>query len=354
METPVRTQGQGPLNIEEEYNNTLRTQSNACFLSKEQQSDEEMEEVLHDRDSHQDLISPMLQDMVVHRRTSSEIEHAMAGYFDASAEASEMCRQLLRSIKRTQSNYQSMDSFLASMSDGTASTSAARDPVRSNPFCTMTRSNFRQIHDRYSSILQSIRSSHRRVTRKLRLAKAVKKLSRMCVLMVCGAAAAGTIGAAAHLLFFGLLIVPAAAGLCPAAAVRRRRVAARAAARERRPGPGGTATSLVRLREQLDTAAKGTYVLGRDLDTVSHLVARLSDGIERENAMARRCAERAGDRCPVQEMVGALRRSCSSSRRLTDELEEHVCLCLATIHRVRLVIQEISEQPWTTVELGSH
>ncbi|RCV33621.1 hypothetical protein SETIT_7G096900v2 [Setaria italica] len=333
METPVRAQG--PLNIEEEYNNTLRTQSNACFLSKKQQSEEEME-VLHD--NHQGLISPMLQDMVIHRRTSSEIELAMAGYFDASAEASEMCRQLLRSIKSTQSNYQSMESFLASMSDG-----SARELVRSNPFCTMTRSNFRQIHERYSSILQSIRSSHRRVSRKLRMVKAIKKLSRTCVLMVCGAAAAGTIGAAAHLLFFGLLIVPAAAGLCPAA-LRRRRLSARTAARELRPGG---MTSLVRLREQLDTAAKGTYVLGRDLDTVSHLVARLSDGIERENAMARRCAERAGDRCPVQEMVGELRRSCSSSRRLADELEEHVCLCLATIHRVRLlVIQEISKQPW--------
>ncbi|KAL5215973.1 hypothetical protein ABZP36_007374 [Zizania latifolia] len=103
--------------------------------------------------------------------------------------------------------------------------------------------------------------------------------------------------------------------------------------------------SLLQLQEQLDTAAKGTYVLGRDLDTVSHLVARLSDGIERENAMARCCAERVDGSFPVQEMVTELRRSCSSSRKLTEELEEHVCLCLATIHRARvLVITEISKQ----------
>ncbi|KAF8715182.1 hypothetical protein HU200_027737 [Digitaria exilis] len=58
----------------------------------------------------------------------------MAGYFDASAEASKMCRQLLSKIRSTQSNYQSMDSFLASMSDGTAcSTSAAAQEQAEQP-----------------------------------------------------------------------------------------------------------------------------------------------------------------------------------------------------------------------------
>ncbi|OEL27478.1 hypothetical protein BAE44_0011503 [Dichanthelium oligosanthes] len=322
-------------NIEEEYNNNLRRQSNAHFLSKEQQSDEGMKVLL---ETHQDLISPMLQSMVIPRRTSSEIELAMAGYFDASAEASEMCRQLLRDIKSTQTNYQSMDSLLASMSDGTASISARDELViRSNPFCNMTRSNFRQIHERYSTILQSIRSSHGRVARKLKIVKAVKKLWRTCLVMACGAVAATAIGAAAHLLFLGLLIGPA--GLCPKALKKRLAVGTTRKQFSR-------TTSLMWLREQLDTAAKGTYVLGRDLDTVSQLVARLSDAIERENAMARQCVERAGERCSVQGMVSELRRSCSSSRKLADELEEHVCLCLATIHRARLlVIQDISNQP---------
>ncbi|KAF8715183.1 hypothetical protein HU200_027738 [Digitaria exilis] len=151
----------------------------------------------------------------------------------------------------------------------------------------MTRSNFRQIHDRYSSILQSIRSSHRRVARKLKVAKAVKKLWRTCV----------AIGAA-HLLFFGMLIGPVAAGLiCPTMALKRRLTAARKKKRST-----SWTTSLLRLREQLDTVAKGT-----------HLVLRLSDGIERENAMAWRCL--------VEEMVSELRRSCSCSRRLANELE---------------------------------
>jgi hypothetical protein len=103
--------------------------------------------------------------------------------------------------------------------------------------------------------------------------------------------------------------------------------------------------SLQRLQEQLDTAAKGTYVLGRDFDTVSHLAARLSDGIDRENSMAMYCKGMVDEKFQVHEMVMELRRSCCNSRRLADELEEHVGLCLATINRARvLVIEEISKQ----------
>ncbi|GJN27646.1 hypothetical protein PR202_gb15687 [Eleusine coracana subsp. coracana] len=103
--------------------------------------------------------------------------------------------------------------------------------------------------------------------------------------------------------------------------------------------------SLLRLHDQLDAAARGTYVLGKDLDTVSQLVARLSDGMERENAMAMRCVEMTSmGNCSVMEMVSELKRSLLSSRSLAEELEEHVCLCLATIHRARvLVIKEITK-----------
>ncbi|KAK8448804.1 hypothetical protein SEVIR_7G104800v4 [Setaria viridis] len=342
MNMPAHAQA-ALLDIEQEYSSMLRTQSNARFLFKKYQSEEEMEALL---ETQKDLIPPALHNIMVHRRTSSEIERAMADYFDASTEAIEICRQLLRNIKDTQSNYQSMDSFLASITDSTASTSASAPlalksfPVTSNPFCTTTRSNFRQIHDKYSSILQSIRSSHRKLGRKLKIMKAFKKLSRAFLVMACGGASAAAIGAASHRLFFGVLIGAAAAGLLPIAL--KRRIAGKA---RKEKGSSKTCMSLLRLQEQLDTAAKGTYVLGQDLDTVSNLVVRLSDGIERENAMARCCEERSGERSSVLEMVNELRRSCSSSRRLTDELEEHVCLLLATIHKARiLVIQEISKK----------
>ncbi|CAL5067708.1 unnamed protein product [Urochloa decumbens] len=344
MESHMTASAQEALNIEEEYSSMLRTQSNARFLFKKHQSKEEMEALL---ETPEDIITPVLHNIMMRRRTSSEIERAMAEYFEASTEAIEICRQLLRDIKNTQSNYKSMDNFLASITDSTASTSASSAPhalksfpVTSNPFCTKNRSNFGHIHDKYSSILQSIRSSHRRVARKLKIVKAVKKLSRAFLVVACGGAAAAAIGAASHLLFLGFLIGAAAAGLLPIAIKKRIAAKAKKEKRSRK-----TMSSLLRLQGQLDAAAKGTYVLGQDLDTVSSLVARLSDGIDRENAMARCCEDRWGERSSVMEMVNELRKSCSSSRRIAEELEEHVCLFLATIHKARiLVIQEISKK----------
>ncbi|TVU14546.1 hypothetical protein EJB05_38021, partial [Eragrostis curvula] len=243
----------------------------------------------------------------------------MAGYFNASAEASEMCIELLRNIKSAQSNYQSLDSTNAGA------------PLALNPFCT-TQSNFWQIHDKYSSMFRSIRFSHRKVARKIKVVKAIKKLLKIGLVVACGATAGVAAAAAAHLLFFGLMVGPAAAGLCPI--THRKRIA-----KKTRSSKTGC---LLRLPEQLDTAAKGTYVLGNELDTVNQLVAPLSDGIERENAMAQYCLGRENEGSSVPEMVRELKKSYSNSRRLALELEQHVCLCLATIDRARvLVIEEI-------------
>jgi hypothetical protein len=326
MEMPVGVQD--GLNIDEKYAKMLRTESNMLFLSNK----DETEALLQPQ---QDIILPMLHNMM-QKINSSEIELAMAGYFDASAEASKICKQLLRNIKNTQSNYQSMESFLASIlgcTTPTSSTSLALEtfPVRGNPFSTTTRRNFRQIHDKYSSVLQTIKSSHKKVARKLKIVKTIKKLSRTCLIMACGVVAIAT---AAHLMFFSPLFGSALMGLCPMALKRRITRLKRSKTK-----------SLQRLQEQLDTAAKGTYVLGRDFDTVSHLAARLSDGIERDNSMAMYCKGMVDEKLPVHDMVMELRRSCCNSRRLAEELEEHVGLCLATINRARvLVIEEISKQ----------
>ncbi|BAD81251.1 hypothetical protein [Oryza sativa Japonica Group] len=69
-----------------------------------------------------------------------------------------------------------------------------------------TRSSFGRIHDRYSSILHAIKSSHGKVARKLKVVRAIRKVSRACLVMACGAAAAASDAVAAHLLFFGLLV----------------------------------------------------------------------------------------------------------------------------------------------------
>jgi len=72
--------------IEEEYNSTLRSQS------------KEMEALL---ETQEIIISPVLHNMMVHRRTSSEIELAMANYFDATTEALGSSSRISKTPKAT-------------------------------------------------------------------------------------------------------------------------------------------------------------------------------------------------------------------------------------------------------------
>nr|ABA97042.1 hypothetical protein LOC_Os12g16770 [Oryza sativa Japonica Group] len=135
----------------------------------------------------------------------------MVGYFNFSDEASEICRQFLTNIKNAQSNYISMGCFLATISDSVAATDGAvATTAAPPPSCgatrSATRSSFRRVHDMYSSILRGIKSSHRKVARKLKVVRAIRKISQECLVVACGAAAAASVALAAHRLFFGLLV----------------------------------------------------------------------------------------------------------------------------------------------------
>ncbi|KAK6277147.1 hypothetical protein POUND7_017470 [Theobroma cacao] len=99
---------------------------------------------------------------------------------------------------------------------------------------------------------------------------------------------------------------------------------------------------LRKIGEQLDVAAKGTYILNRDFDTMSRLVSRLHDEVEHNKAMIQICLERREDRFSVQ-VVKELKKSNVGVRKQVEELEEHVYLCLVTINRARaLVIKEVT------------
>ncbi|CAL0300706.1 unnamed protein product [Lupinus luteus] len=100
---------------------------------------------------------------------------------------------------------------------------------------------------------------------------------------------------------------------------------------------------LVRVTAQLDAAAKGTYILNKDLETTSRLVARLNDEVEHIRTTMKFWLERKHDRVQADGEVALLmkKNQCNFGDQL-DELEEHLYLCFMTINRARdLVLKEI-------------
>ncbi|KAF5189809.1 hypothetical protein FRX31_020613 [Thalictrum thalictroides] len=96
---------------------------------------------------------------------------------------------------------------------------------------------------------------------------------------------------------------------------------------------------------QLDAAAKGAYVLNNDLDTIDRLVARLHAVVESDKVLVRIGLERGRDRYPIQEVVKQLRKNHLNFLNQLKDLEEHVCLCFATVNRARaLLLQQIHRQ----------
>ncbi|KAL0847500.1 hypothetical protein Bca101_020746 [Brassica carinata] len=107
--------------------------------------------------------------------------------------------------------------------------------------------------------------------------------------------------------------------------------------------PVGLRNKLTKTAARLDVAAKGTYILSRDLDTISRLVTRINDEVEHVRAMAEFWAGRGSGRVRGGEEVARELSRCEEcfSEEL-DELEEHIYLCFMTINRARnLVVREI-------------
>ena len=91
--------------------------------------------------------------------------------------------------------------------------------------------------------------------------------------------------------------------------------------------------------DQLDIAAKGTYILNKDFDTMTRVVARLYDEIEHKRTMVQFFLDKKDDKFSLQ-MVKELKKSGDGFRKQVEELKEHVYLCLVTINRARCLVTE--------------
>ncbi|XP_062105304.1 UPF0496 protein At3g19330-like isoform X2 [Humulus lupulus] len=91
---------------------------------------------------------------------------------------------------------------------------------------------------------------------------------------------------------------------------------------------------------QLDAAAKGTYVLHEDLNTIKSLVDRLQSFIEEDKVSVRMGLDSCGERHLIHEVVKQLRKNHSKIVHQLDDLEDHIYLCFNTVNKARLRLLE--------------
>ncbi|KAF9682755.1 hypothetical protein SADUNF_Sadunf05G0141500 [Salix dunnii] len=330
------------LNVNEEYLSALRTQSYADFFTKAQSlvnepsfpsySHRKFSEVL--LEPSQDSIPAILESAFLSKEP--ELKTLMLNFFDLSAEASNICSHLLKNINQIQSSYQFIQTVLNSIDEYSPDklnlivSELYSFIVQTNPFSTPNKHDFRLINDRYSSVLNHLNSERRNVARKMKLIAYIHKASGICMTAACGLIAISAIVIAAHSLT-ALVMGPAILSF-PLKRFKKKLLSFKFL----------RSRILRKVGQQLDVAAKGTYILNRDFDTMSRLVARLQDEVEHDKAMIRFCLERKEDRFSLQVMK-ELKKSDSGFRKQVEELEEHVYLCLLTINRARaLVIGEMA------------
>ncbi|THU63161.1 hypothetical protein C4D60_Mb01t12790 [Musa balbisiana] len=363
-----------PLNVNEEYEKTLRTKSFLDMWSRVHRvqpqrtvssiasssedgddGDEDREEASHldtspcTESSHvtyANFLEPSQESLVaamatVHGRSAYLRAHSLLlEYFDVTFQACDACAKLLASLSRAREHHRSIRHLLVKVSsacfDG-SDCSAEVDHLASllrleNPLCSGNLARFYSVQSQYRILMQQLTRAHRRTLRMVRLIRLTKKAARIVVVGACSIAVAAALAIAAHTVI-GIGVVAAAA---PMVMTTRPRVAMRR-------GRAARAKHLERLGAQVGAAAKGAYIVGRDFDTISRTVRRAHDEVEHEREMAR-MALRGREWQLAREAAREVEGGAARVEEQMEELEEHVYLCLITINRSRsMVAQEVME-----------
>ncbi|RZR90164.1 hypothetical protein BHM03_00018003 [Ensete ventricosum] len=306
-----------------------------------------------DEASHQPAVSyAKLSEFLLELSQESVVEAAMATidgcsaylylhsllleYFDVTFRACTACTNVLASIDRAREHHRSIRHFLIKLSstclfdgDRTEFDRLASLLQLENQLHPQNLANFHSVQSRCSLLMQRLARAHRGILRRLRFVRLTKKAAGIVMISTCSVALVVAVAIAVHTVI-GFGVVAAAA---PVVMTTGPRAGMRWARTER-------ARDLGRLGAQVDAAAKGAYIVGRDLDTVSRMVRRVQDEVEHEREVAR-MALRARERQLVREAARVVE---GGAAGMESQMEEHACLCLITINRsTRMVAQEMTE-----------
>nr|KYP43868.1 UPF0496 protein At1g20180 family [Cajanus cajan] len=262
----------------------------------------------------------------------------MLSYFEISAEVSLICSYVLKTINQVQCNYHFIERALDIMDGVDDSPEKVKLIIfelnsfifSNNPFSDLNNHDFKLISGKHSLVLHSLTSMRKRMGRKVKLMTYLKETSETCVKVACGLVPITTNVIATHILAAPTMGQTILGFPCTERLKRKL------------PHLRFSRKFLSKVCDQLDIASKGTYILNKDFDTTSRVVARLCDEIEHNRAMVQLCLDKKDDKFSLQ-IVKELKKSDAGFWRLVEELKEHVYLCLVNINQARcLLINEMT------------
>lgn len=265
----------------------------------------------------------MITRILTRTRNHPKNHSLLSDYFTQTADASHLCGLLLKDIDRTRVKYRSIRTMLQSLNNCLTPTTLNQLTKFST---ALSPKRILAIQAGCSDLLKRLESTRNKTQAKLRV---VSKFQTGSAVFLVAVTATLSVIVVTHALALGVA-APAIIAVSLDLA---------------------SSTRLVKLTAQLDAATKGAYILNRDLETVSRLVARLNNELEHMRGMVQFWVERGEDDWlqAGSEVARQLKKNDCSFRQQLDELEEHLYLCFMTINRARnLVVKEILDPGQTT------
>ncbi|KAF9683176.1 hypothetical protein SADUNF_Sadunf05G0185200 [Salix dunnii] len=348
------------LNVDEEYKEAFRTKSYVEMWTKVQDQlrktridgvnkvtspSSSLPFYLHLSDY---LLEPQQRGTLREMIEASKFHHFLDGYFKASFEACHICGLLLQCIQQTLANNKKIRRVIK-LSKRVQATADYSDEISSamyrelaayalleNPLSIFyTTVKFNDFHDKNLVLLHGLTSEQRRIMRKAKFRRICMKVGGGCLVISHTALLIALLVIAIH----GIVGIVAAPGImgCSLSVFRKQIMLV-----HRRLE---TSKLEKRLGAQLDLAAKGTYILINDFDTMSRLVRRLFDEVEHRKALADMCVRNKKPEL-LKEAVKDFHTHNLCYLEQLEELEQHIYLCFHTINRSRkLVMDEIMVAP---------
>ncbi|XP_071925674.1 UPF0496 protein At1g20180-like [Coffea arabica] len=275
----------------------------------------------------------------VNKGSANDLHQILSGFFKISSEACKTCELILRSIHETRAKYGTMKRVLNQLeqiSDDDQQNELYRNlasfALLRNPLATITQAQFQHIHDDLHSALQRFTSKIKRIRRRRKFIRCSKRFAR------------GTLIAASCALTIALpiLVLHSAVGIVAAPALVACSLGACMKRIKQTKEWLVPETSLERFEAQLDTAAKGIYLIINDFDTMSRLMTLLHDEVEHSKFLANLCLSRRSNEL-LKEVIREFQINETGVLDELEELEENVYLCILNINRSRRLLVEQME-----------